>query len=456
MIIFNIYTSYRIDAQTYLDSSCTILWLIRFYPLYIQTNPKNNSMLNTQLTEIWINLASISNLASTNKCNFNARLSNCNRTRRLLLFTDQNSSTMDFMIIAEFLLIVIFSPLASLIGIISNLLVIIVVYHKSNRKELKEKHYNYMAITSMSNILIFLIQLLKLMNECHEPFGIYCSRVHKFLFFQYFDIAIDEFFLSYARLLTNFTYMAFSLNRLSLIGNKHSCLTQRVANAHIRNYLALASLVSVLVSIVKIFHKQINVGFSDESYPIEFDRNMFRMQMETENRLIFIFNAIYDLINYVAFVLVNLIVEIALVVRLKQTLAEKEAKLASSLSEKAMEKKIEEDAGKIRRVVKMVVLNLLVNFLFKVPAAITSLNDLRIVTSSDILKTNMLTPNVRTFFTFDYSMRYVCSLDNICKLFQNFVNFLFLISLSLNILFFYYFDSKFNEAFSLVFPKRKN
>ena len=110
------------------------------------------------------------------------------------------------MVISQFLL-VIFTPIVSLIGIVTNLFVLLTIVNKKNRSELKEKHYTYMAINSISNILILVIQILSLINECQYPFGIFCSSVRKYMFVQYFKIIIVETFSSFLRLVSNLTYV---------------------------------------------------------------------------------------------------------------------------------------------------------------------------------------------------------------------------------------------------------
>ena len=123
----------------------------------------------------------------------------------------------DFMILSEFL-VIIASSLISVFGIITNTIIILVIIKKENRIDLKQKQYTYMAIHSLSNIFICLIQILSLLNQCQLPYGIYCSSIRYKVAIQYFKIVFDEYFSCFFRLFSNITYVAFALNWLSLIG----------------------------------------------------------------------------------------------------------------------------------------------------------------------------------------------------------------------------------------------
>ena len=121
--------------------------------------------------------------------------------------------------------------------------------------------------------------------------------------------------------------------------------------------------------------------------------------------------------------------------------------------QKLREKKQRENDEAMRKVTVMVVSNALVNLAFKMPNSITSLNDLRLLISTpfDQLGLGLSTASARELFKFPYTMENICYLDEICSIFNNFGNFLFIISLSINILFYLKFDKKFNFGFHLVF-----
>jgi hypothetical protein len=164
------------------------------------------------------------------KCNFEQNIARCNKASFSFGKNHRQNkyTSIDKMVITEFLLLVVLSPLISLIGIVTNTLIVLVIVYKDNQKEMKEKQYKYMAIHSVINILIYLVHIIGLMSECQMPFGLFCSSIRHHVVIQYFKIILVEYFgfLLYFRFMSNFTYVAFGLNRLSLVGKDHNKLTK--------------------------------------------------------------------------------------------------------------------------------------------------------------------------------------------------------------------------------------
>ena len=433
-IILNIYLENGHDKR---NLSCTTIWLIQFYPIYIKY-----IVFKLGLNE------NINLLEKIDKCDFPSRLEKCKK--KSFKLKKSQPWALDFMIISQFLLDV-FTPLLSVFGIVTNLIVIVVVL--KSKKILKEKQYVYMAINSVSNIFVFLIQLLSLMNECQYPFGIYCSSVRKLLFVQYFKIIFTEAVSSFFRLISNFTYVAFSMNRLALIG-KNGTFLESVSKHSTLVFMIVISIISVLFSIVKGFRYKPNYVEPTESYPMIFYRSSYESYnlFKTAYPLIFIFNALYDLVNYVLFALINFILDLVLLVKMRQTLKEKEAKIKSLVAlidKKLLEKKKQENDEVIKRTTQLIISNALVSLVCKIPASIISLNDLRILISTSFDELGL--DNGQELFKFPYTLNSICYLDQICVIFQSFCNFLFLVSLSLYLFFYFKFDKKFQAAYYSVF-----
>lgn len=342
----------------------------------------------------------------------------------------------------------ILSLVLSLVAIPANICIIVVIFHKKNQKNLKEKHYKYMTITCCINILILLIECLTLMNYCDE-FEIVCSKIVLNLAVQFYKIIFTQFFAHVFRLLSNFTFLAFALNRLSLIGKDHDCLTNAVSNMKIKNYLGISGLVSLLFSVVKIFLFEPNYSFPLLPYPIDFQDNPSQIPSQSKIISIKVLNAITNMLNYVLFGIINLIIDINLIRKMKQTMKEQEEKLKEQISKKALETRIKENRESVDRTVKMSVLYALVNLAFKMPASIISLHDMLLVIFYKP-ETIGLTDEIE-LYTFEYFFKYICSFSQICMTMNNYGDFLHLISLSTSILFFYKFDKKISFAFKEVF-----
>lgn len=118
---------------------------------------------------------------------------------------------------------------------------------------------------------------------------------------------------------------------------------------------------------------------------------------------------------------------------------------------KVEEKKKREEDDPVVRSIYMVVFYTLSNFLLKLIMAILSLTDVLLLITRDYSMLNVL--DFTHYFDFEYFMNYICSASRICQVIRKYGNLLYLVSLTINILFFYNFDKKFKLAFRRLFFK---
>ena len=124
----------------------------------------------------------------------------------------------------------------------------------------------------------------------------------------------------------------------------------------------------------------------------------------------------------------------------------------ATLPEEVREKKKKENDEAMNRVILMVVLTALVNFICKISLSFISINDLRILIVNKYGNLPISMHWQREAFS--YSSRLFCHMNDICGMFTNYGQFLYFVSLSVNIFFFYAFDLKFKLAFrNLMFKK---
>jgi len=426
-----------IEREMPIKYGCTDLWLV-----------KNNWLFKSSPYDFF----DIDNFVYLHvnffECEFEKRLDLCNKTN-FVTKTSNSENVLDFMIVSEFLLI-LFNVMISLFGIVSQVIVIIVIVKKENRKELKEKQYVYIAFHSAANIAIFFFQIMSLISECQLPFGIYCSSIRKLIFVQYLNIIFVQYFNFFFRLLSNFFYVGFSINRLSLVGSNQDKKSELASKISIKTFIAVSLLISAGLSVVKGFLFKINLYFPEMNYPIIFSQKIYNWQLNLNYRFILIFNFVYDMINYVLFVVIHFVIDIILVVKFRRVISERENKL-KNMNANLKEKLHKENEESVRRVIKMVILNSTVNIFCKIPMTITSLNDLRLMIQRGDFKNIQPYFEYLHWFTFSYNMKYICSSDRICEIFQSFGNLLYLISLSLSIVFLKSFDKKFQNAFQQTF-----
>ena len=306
-----------------------------------------------------------------------------------------------------------------------------------------------MVIFSLSNILICFCQLFSLVNECQLPFGIFCSSIRRFIWAQYMKMIFGEFFKYFLISMSHLMYIAFALNRLSLIGKDHDRITRYVSDVNVTKIMGFSVVFSTLVSIVKPFQYKIhsNMLFNYPFYPIlhtSYDEKWYK---NLKDVFILVFNGVYNFLIYVVFVVINLIIDILLLVRLRRVTREREKKFQSQ-SENIRQKIKEEDERSIKEVTHLILFNILTNFTLKIPTTITSLNDIRALINYSEKFTALLGSPSISQYVYSYSMDYFCYMSRGCQVFQVFGNFLFLMSLFINFFLIRKFDKNFGKALS--------
>lgn len=226
--------------------------------------------------------------------------------------------------------LLILTPLICFLGIVSNLLIIYTVSYKPNKKDLKERQYKYMRLNSASNTLILVIASMNMINEC--DYGFFCSNVRRSLISQYFKIVFSEYLMNLLRLMSNFTYVGFAINRLSLIGKNHAKIILSISNMSVKKFFLIILIPSSLLPIVKIFRFRINILDPDELYPIPFGY-IFSNHNKAKLFCYLSFNFFYDFVNSFAFWILNLIIDIVLVIKLKSAIDQKAENKANKSNE---------------------------------------------------------------------------------------------------------------------------
>ena len=422
-------------TKTLQNLSCTLVWLMKDYHLYYKyiIKPESANFWN----KAYVNIFQEGNWTEmVEKCDFGNRLENCKRERFEYKSKWNLNDTKEIVILIEFLLIFII-PLVGLFGLLTNSFIVFVVSLDENKEYLKAKQYSFMSISSIANAVVCFISMFTPMYQCQSFAGIYCSSVYDLVFTQYFRIICVEFISSVLKMLSNFSYLGFLIARSSLIGKNHGQLIQIFSKISIFKFTTVSFVLSTLFSIVKIFHYQVNTFDTNLDYPTPYDRNLnniFSPGFEVKSRLISIFNAISDLINYILFIVFNLILDIFLIFKLKATLSRRVNSTSSSNNQDV-----------INRAITSVVSYTLFSIIFKVPASIKSVFDSasfnddfnKIFASSQI----------------NYLYEYFCIYCRICPMFELLAYLLFIFSLSCNIFFYFMFDNRFKIGFKIGYSK---
>ena len=177
-------------------------------------------------------------------------------------------------------------------------------------------------LNAIFNILILLIESLTLISECRDNNSLFCSQIRFWPFSQYFKIIFGEYFSNVFRIAANFTYVQFALNRLSLIGKNHGKLVTKASKLTMYKFIGMISIPCLILPTVKIFRYLPNNFLSEADYPFPI-AYYFKYLSKSLIYVYTSFNILFDLINYVGFLVINFIIDVKLANKMKRTIDEK-------------------------------------------------------------------------------------------------------------------------------------
>lgn len=259
---------------------------------------------------------------------FYPRLSLCNRSQIEWTNSGTIFDTSEKLHMAQFV-VSILVPVVCLLGIVTNSLLVHVIRHKSNQKELDKNHYKYLKLNSQINIGILAIEPLSQIVLCRGFIvDFVCSPARFLLFFQFFNMIVVEYISHTLRLLSNFVYVGFAINRLSLVGTQNGKFITSVSKLSNWQFLVRVALPSMALAVVKIFDSLPNSYEPISDYPFS-STDLYKLISDPLLYTYLTFKFLYLFINYFVFLIINLAIDILLTVRMKRTLDEKKAKKIS-------------------------------------------------------------------------------------------------------------------------------
>ena len=431
LVIIKILHLKTIFSQKY---TCTIQWVLKNIYLYAEYS----YILGFDFNYIYSDFLTSNNQTyKFEKCDFDRMVDNCNRTMFNIIDNEWTiNDNKEVSMLIEYILIVIL-PVVCFLGVISNGMITFTLSIKDNKKDFKVAQYSYLKMVSISNIVLLILTMLTPIYECQLYKGAYCSRFYKTLFAQYYKIIFGEFFCTVFTMISNFGYVGYLLSRLSLVGKDHSRLIRFFSKPAIVYYIIASTIISVALSIVKIFRYQVNEFDLNQDYPIPFDRNfnnIFSPNFATKARLVNIFNAVSDLTNYFVFILIFIILDIVLLMKLRKTFSER------------MKSNVATNTSQIVFRIKILVVSFAIySVLLKLPASLKSIFD-----------SIHLNNKIYLTFTdshFDYLYEWYCVYARYCPTYEKLTSNLFIISISTNIFFYYLFDNNFKFGLKIAYDK---
>ena len=204
-------------------------------------------------------------------------------------------------------------------------------------------------------------------------------------------------------------------------------------------YIVISTIISVALSVVKIFRFQVNEFDPEQDYPIPFNRNfnnIYSPDFATKDRIINVLNAVSDITNYFVFILVNIILDIILVRKLKKALSEK------------LNSDVEKTTQAVFRMIVLVVSFALFSIILKFPASLKSIFDSVHLNNNININNKPFTDN-----HIDYLYEWFCVYARFCPTFDKLASVFFTISISSNIFFYYLFDKNFKFGLKIAINK---
>jgi hypothetical protein len=352
----------------------------------------------------------------------------------------------------------VFIPCACLVGLFFNWIIIQTI-KKNRKKELKEDFFKYMSVNAQFNFLYCLIFVFYPMTSCNWRSSYYfCSSVFTTQFVQYYKIVMMSLFGEVIKMCANVSYLMMTLNRYLLVGKDHPPWLVSIAKLRFKLFIRSSLIFSALINIghwwqyqavedaavvntkgIFSYHFYAN-GLSFSDYP-----------QGNQGLPYLVYTIVYFLINFGVFFVLNTTIEVKVLRRLHKEIKEKRERIARmndveesttippSRSNVNYKEKEEEDVKKESRVLKMVVMNGILNFILRTPDILFWMGSPYILPLSDSF-VNRLSDYVPGFLSLIADIGY----------------FAFILTFTTNFVIFFKFNTKFKEAVLFYVLRKKS
>jgi hypothetical protein len=351
-------------------------------------------------------------------------------------------------------------PIACLLGLFFNWKIIQTI-RKNKKKLLKEDFYDYMSANAKFNCLYCIIYVFYPMTSCTWRLSTtFCSSIFTTQFVQFYKIVMMAYFGEVVKMCANVSYIMMTLNRYLLVGKDHSNWLVAIAKSNLKLIILGSLLISALINIGHGWEYQAvkdtvaKNSVLDKDYRNLNGESYSDYPQANQDTPYFVYSIVYFIINFGAFFILNTGIEVKIVRRMHKELKEKRERLAqmhasnllpsnpveASIHESTNEdkKKETEDGKKERRVIKMVILNGVLNFFLRAPDMLFWLEN-KITWSILLVHINDITD-----FNSDYILNNAA--PGMLSLIADIGYLTYILTFSTNFLVFYKFNKNFKEA----------
>lgn len=378
-----------------IECSCTILWLIQYYYIYLRDYVNKTSTYQDAYyyNELQVTPANDTILycydtlfqSKFDECNFKKRLNLCNSTQSSASIDLQDyewslklDKDLDLLFLikwAQFVLNILLQPILCLLCIVNNALAIICIKNKSKAKLFKEKMYKYIIINSAFNIAYCLCMQFKIINEClFHTSTVYCSRLYQLKAAQYFKLVVVFFMGNVLKYCMNFSFLFFTFSRYVLILNKTTGFYKWFNSINLKWYTMALIAVSSLLSLFKLFQYQIVDDYDPMfNFPNEVYSEFRCSQHFTFYCGLFsFFKILNSLINDIIIFLVIFIIDVCMLKNYGSYLKQHSKLVGNGLKSNEAQNEKETKKRK-KRITRMVLINSLIHVFFYFPGFVAAL-----------------------------------------------------------------------------------
>jgi hypothetical protein len=376
-------------------------------------------------------------------------------------------------------------PSTCLIGFFLNWKIVRTI-QENKKKELKEDFYKYMSANAKFNCLYCFILVFYPITSCNwKPSYYFCSSIFTSQYVQYYKIVMVAYFEEVIKMCANISYLMMTLNRYLLVGKDHAPWLVKTAKLEFKWVIRGSMLFSVLINIGHGWQYQavsdLALGLLKEnngayiSQYTEYNNQYTALNGDSfsdypkanQGQAYFIYSIVYFVINFGLFFILNTGLEVKIVRRMHKELREKRERLAkmnenklsnttltapSKASKTDEEKKKEdEDGKKERKVIQMVVINGILNFILRAPDVLFFMQNENVWSS--VYKSQLYLRKKLRFLGAWNPNEY---LPGILSFIVDIGYFTYFLSFSANFIIFYYFNTKFKEAVVFWASSKKN
>ena len=361
-----------------IQCTCTLFWLIQYskfymnedftvykftyynYPEQLNTSSARNCLRNNDLK------------SEVKKCDFQERLEKCNltNTNKELPFRGNINSFFVFEWF-QYIIQVYFQTTFCLLGLMTNFITFLVIRQKA--KPLEKPMYRHVYFNCIFNFFICFFTLISLINVCIFPKTSFCSSIMTSQLSQYFKIYMIYFLTNCLRLMSNISFICFSLSRFFISTSPSNKFAKKFEKLNLRKFYLILLTFCLAFSSFKIFEYDINKGhgltnakfpFSSYEYCVYVNSPFYSQNHLSKCKFFEIMILLNNTLNNVVIFLINICIDFLLL----RYIREKIRKKIENHSAHEGDINLNHDKETKKKVIRLLIVNAVLAFLSRVPA----------------------------------------------------------------------------------------